>query len=72
METVVFARCPYCGKENSVRINYDRHIKTIVNCDWEAQGCQRDFVADIFFIPQVDSFKIEGEAGKYAEGGSEP
>ena len=60
-----YIRCPYCGYSNAVELVEEYHQRTVVTCDNEdAEGCGRDFVADILVRLDTKALKIEGEEDK--------
>lgn len=64
MNRNVKVTCPYCGQEVTVQVTEDFHQKTVVTCDVEDGGCDRDFVVDVWVSIDAKALKIEGEEQK--------
>lgn len=59
------AKCPYCGKLNSVLVEDGRYFKRqITTCDLDQGGCDKDFVVDTVVTISVECKKIEGEEAR--------
>lgn len=62
MNRYAHVACPYCGCDVRVHVEDDLRQRTVVTCDKEDGGCDRDFVASVFVRIEVKALKIEGEA----------
>lgn len=58
METMVRAKCPYCGFKNSYTLETGKHV---MHCDIIEGGCDGMFVLDVRLLVKCEVFRVEGQ-----------
>jgi len=53
--------CPYCNMKNGVWVDTPQWAEKLIRCDIDSGGCDKAFVVEYRFTPQVKVLKIEQE-----------
>jgi len=62
MKILLHTKCPYCKHINTDHFSSELYtLKTVVTCEPEEGGCERDYVVKHWVKPKLTCHKIGGE-----------